>query len=155
MQDMISELWLQTHIAISFQYDILYVLLYITWKLQLINGCSAYQMTALLSKIFLVWFRVAWEVWLESYSLRHASQSFSDTTLPCVYCKSVHNLTYNFAWQQNSHSLLVKQCTTHQTTALLPMIHHFIHKNKVLHNDLQAAAIHSIYLCIAVSFQLQ
>ena len=29
------------------------------------NGCSAYRVTALLSKTFLVWFRVAWDIRLE------------------------------------------------------------------------------------------
>ena len=38
----------------------------ITWKLQVICECSAYQMTALLSETFFMWFRAAWEIWLES-----------------------------------------------------------------------------------------
>ena len=44
----------------------------ISWKLLVICGGSAYWTTALLSEIFLVWFRVAREIWLESYGPRHA-----------------------------------------------------------------------------------
>ena len=51
----------------------LYVLTLVTWKLQVIQGHSAYWTTALLSETFLVCFRVAWEIWPESYSPRHAS----------------------------------------------------------------------------------
>ena len=43
-------------------------------------------MTAILLETLLLWFRVAREIWLESYGLRHGSQLFSDTTL-CAYCK--------------------------------------------------------------------
>ena len=40
-----------------------------------------YRMTALLLETTLVWFRVALEIRLESYVLRHALQLFSNTTL--------------------------------------------------------------------------
>ena len=66
------------------------VLLHITWKLQVVCGHSAYQMTALLPNTFLVCFRVAWETRLAKYSPWHASWSFSDTTLSRVHCKSMH-----------------------------------------------------------------
>ena len=46
-------------------------------------------MTALLIETFLVWFRVASEICLESYGPKHASV-FSDTTLCFVYCKPVY-----------------------------------------------------------------
>ena len=45
---------------------------------------------------------------------------FSNTTL-CVY------LVRNYAWQQNSHTLSL-HTTTHQTTALLAAMYHFIRK---------------------------
>ena len=55
-------------------------------------------------------FRVAWEIWLESYSPRHTSWSFSDTV--CLYCKLIHVHVHtllqcfvcNYAQQQNSHT---------------------------------------------------
>ena len=49
------------------------VLRHITWKLQVIYGCSANRTIAVLFETFFVWFRVAWEIWLESYGPRHAS----------------------------------------------------------------------------------
>ena len=127
----ISKLWIQTHIATSFWYNILCILTLITWKLQVVHGCStyrmtdilsemsiffiklnarynwwvmipnmhrslflishlcvlthihvtwklqvtyrrsAYWMTALLLKTFLVCYGVAWEIWLESYDPRY------------------------------------------------------------------------------------
>ena len=45
----------------------------ITWRLQVIYGRSPYWMTALLSEIFLVGFRVAQEIQMDSYGLRHVS----------------------------------------------------------------------------------
>ena len=48
-------------------------LICITWKLQVVYGCSAYWITTLLSEAFLAWFKVKWEIWPESYSPRHAS----------------------------------------------------------------------------------
>ena len=36
-------------------------------------GYSAYRMTPLLLETFFEWYRVAWEIWLEGYGLRHAS----------------------------------------------------------------------------------
>ena len=44
----------------------------ITWKLQVIHRRSVYWITALLLETFSVWFRVAWEIRLESYGPRHA-----------------------------------------------------------------------------------
>ena len=82
------------------------ILTRITWKLQVVHGHSAYRTTALLLGTFLVWLRVAWEIWLESYNPRHASV-ISDTTL-CAYTAShfIHPyLVCNYAWQENSCSL--------------------------------------------------
>ena len=45
----------------------------ITWKVLVVCGRSAYQTTALLSETFLVLYRVAWEIRLESYDPRHIS----------------------------------------------------------------------------------
>ena len=101
------------------------ILTRMTWKLQVIYGCSAYRMTALLSMTFLVWFRVARD---STGELRAPDMdwSFSDTKLcaydasPCIHCY----LVCNYAWQQNSHTLWLH--TTHQMTALLPTMHRFI-----------------------------
>ena len=76
------------------------VLRHIIWKPQVISGHSAHRMTAILAETFFVWFRVALEIWLESYVPRYASV-FSDATL-CVYtcvCKLVHVYTSLFGAQ--------------------------------------------------------
>ena len=67
----------------------LFVLTCITWKLQVIYGCSGDRMTAVQLETFFVRFRVAWEIWLESYGPRHAS-----VMCMCVYCKPVHTSLY-------------------------------------------------------------
>ena len=71
------------------------VLTCITWKLQVIYGHSAYRMTALLLETFLVWFRVAWEIRLESYMYRprHAS-GILWYNIACIYCQPVHTLLF-------------------------------------------------------------
>ena len=77
------------------------------WKLQVICGSLAYWTTALLSETFFVWFRVALEIQLESYSLRHASVVLWYTTL-YAYTASLYIHCYlvrNYAWQQNSRTL--------------------------------------------------
>ena len=58
----------------------------VTWKLQVVYGSSTYQTTALLLEMVLLWFRVTWEIWLESYDHKHTSKLYSDTIL-CVHCK--------------------------------------------------------------------
>ena len=70
------------------------VLTRITWKLPVIYGRSSCQTTALLSNTFLVWNRVAWEIWLKSYNPRHTLRLFSDISLSCLYCKPVHTLLF-------------------------------------------------------------
>ena len=101
-------------------------------------------MTAL-SETFLLWFRVAWEIWLEGYSLRHTSWSFSDTIL-CAYCKPIyihHYLVCNYAWQQNSHSLWVCYTPNNGFTANSALFYN----SKILHHDLwDAASIASTWL---------
>ena len=98
---------------------------HITWKLQVISGCSTYWTTAVLLDTFFVSIRVSWEIQLESYDPRHAS-SFSGTTL-CAYSASMYIHRYfihYYAWQQNSCKLWLD--TTHQTAALLPTKHCFL-----------------------------
>ena len=94
------------------------------------NVCQAiwfsYRTTAILLDTFFVWFRVSWEIRLESYGLRHASFALW-YDIVWVYCKPVHTSlfrTLNNAWQQNLRTLWLH--TTHQATALLPTRHRFI-----------------------------
>ena len=83
------------------------VLQRITWKLQVIYGCSAYQMTVLLSETFLVWFRVAWEIRLESYGFRH-SLVILWYNIVCVYHKPIH--TSLFGVQLRMTTKLIYDC---------------------------------------------
>ena len=103
---MVGELPLQTCIMISFQFTILCMLTHIPTghiqTLHVLNSCSTIEDIA-----FLV--RAAWEIWLESYDARHASQLTSDITL-CVYC--VHK-------GKNKGNL---NSTTFQLTPLLPQM---------------------------------
>ena len=100
----------------------------IIWKLQVVYVCSTYQKTALLSETFLVWFRVSWEIRLESYGSRHASVILW-YNIVCLYCKPVHALLFlcNYTWKQNSCTLWLH--TMHQTTALPQTTYHFIRAN--------------------------
>ena len=52
-------------------------------------GHSACLTTALLLETFLVWFRVAWEIWPESYSPRHAKVTLW-YNIVCIFCKPIH-----------------------------------------------------------------
>ena len=61
-------------------------------KLQVIHGCSSYRMTVLLLKTFLMWFRVAWEIHLESHG-PETHWLFSHTTL-CEYTASPYLYVY-------------------------------------------------------------
>ena len=74
------EIWMASnaskHTLQSFSYNRSWVyslFRHITWKVQVIFGHSAYRTTAMLLGTFLMWFRVALEIRLESYGLRHAS----------------------------------------------------------------------------------
>ena len=171
MQDTIGELWIQTHITTSFQYDILCILTLLTWKVQVVYGCctyqmtplvfeisifcikagckiqlvsyaskhalqcllinhlcihtllswklevihgySAYQMTGLPSETVLLLFRVEWEIWLESYSPRHVSVVFW-YNIVYVYCKLVHTLLFSaHATKHDNKTHLPYDCKLH------------------------------------------
>ena len=119
-------------------------------KLQVVYVCSTYWTTALLLETFLVWFRVAWVIWLESYGPRCTLRSFFDTT--CAYYKPVLTSLFGTTTrQQNSCSLWVYYTPNDNFTANNALFY----KSKVIHHDVQAAAVHSIYLHNAVSFQVQ
>ena len=97
----------------------------ITWKLQVIYQCPAYWMSALLLESFLVWFRVVWEIWLESYSHRHVSVVLR-YNIVCVYCKPFHTSLFGVQLHMTTQLKQFYDCTSHQTTALLLMMHCFI-----------------------------
>ena len=97
------------------------VLRHITWKLQVISECSAYRTTAILSKTFFVWFIIAIEIWLKSYGPRHESVILW-YDIVCMHCKRIY--TSLFGTQLRLTTLWLH--ITHQTTALLPTMHHFI-----------------------------
>ena len=78
MQNTIGELWIQTHIVTTFPYYILFVLTLITRKVQVICRRSAYQMTALLSEMFIFCVRVGWEIRMVNYASKHTLQSLFD-----------------------------------------------------------------------------
>ena len=86
MRDTINELWLPTHIAVSFQYDILCLFTLHSW-LQL--GCMwtfyKYQTTALLLEMSIFWVRVACQIPLASYVSKHTPQSLSDKPFMLSY----------------------------------------------------------------------
>ena len=91
------------HSSQFFQISHLYALTRINWKLRGIYGRSAYRMTALLPDTFLVWFRVAREIWLERYSPRSALVVLW-YKIVCihVYCNHAYihyYLVCNYAWQ--------------------------------------------------------
>ena len=55
-------------------------------KLWSVYKCSTYATNALVSEIFVFWFRAVCKLWLVSYGPKHASQSLSDTPF-CAYFK--------------------------------------------------------------------
>ena len=79
MQDMISELWHQICIAITFQHDILCTFTFITQKLQVIRRHSTYPMTALLSEMSIFCIRAGCKIRMASYASKHSWQSSSET----------------------------------------------------------------------------
>ena len=103
----------------------LYVLTCITWKLQVIYGHSTHRTTAVLSNTFLVWFRVAWEVQLES-SVPIADTHYSpspDKTL-CAYCKPyIHRyMVHNYCRSRNFCLLNFGNCSKINTQLTLNLI---------------------------------
>ena len=122
----------------------------VTWKLQDIHvyGHFAYQMTAVISETFLVYFRVAWVIELESYHPRYISRLFSDAIMSCIYCKLVYTVyiaTCIWCASMHNHKThIAYNCTVHQMMALLPMMHRFIRTN---------SASWSIH--VTVSYQLR
>ena len=83
-----------------FSVSCLCILTCIAGKLQVIYGRSAYWMSALPPETFLKWYRVAWEIWLESYILRNVSVVLwatlsAYTTSPLIHCYLGHNYMHD------------------------------------------------------------
>ena len=93
------------------------ILTCITSKLQVIHVYGhlhvAYQTTALLSEIFLVWFKVAWERsnWKDIALDTH--QLFSDTH--CVYILQAHTCVHTLLFGAQLH--MTACCITNKFTA--------------------------------------
>ena len=90
------------------------VLTCITWKLHVVYGHSAYQMTALPSDTFLVWFRVARSNWR---AMAQTCISLLWYKVVCVYCKPVYTSLFGAQLHDNRNS---RTCTfwlhiTHQS----------------------------------------
>ena len=102
------------------------VLTYITWKLQVIYGHSAYWMTTLLSDTFVLCIKRCMsdqtgELWHQTRISRALIQHCG------IYCKPIHSSLFVAQLQMTQQN----QCTlwlhtTHHTTALLPATYHFI-----------------------------
>ena len=90
------------HSSQFFPISHLCILTHITWQQQVIYRHSAYRMTSLLSNTFLVWFRVAREIQMESYGPRHASVVLW-YKLVCVYCKPIYTSLFG---AQTTHDKL-------------------------------------------------
>ena len=99
----------------------------ITWKLQVVYRHSTYWTTSLLLKTFLEQFRVAWEIQLESYGPRHTCDH--SLIQHCLACTASPYILYITIWCTtiyDNKTHVAYDCTTYQTTALLPTMHRFI-----------------------------
>ena len=124
--------------------------------IQVVYGCFAYQMTALLSETL---------CGLELHESSNWRVMALDTHwgLPliqhCVCILQACTYRYNTIWLATMHdnkTHIDYDSSTHQVMALLPTMYCFIRtKSYTIHRDLWAAAVHNIYLHFAVFFQLQ
>ena len=89
-----------------FRYNTMCLITLITWKLQVVYGCSTYWTTALQLEMSIFCVRTECEIWLVSYGSKHALQSVSDKPFVCTY---MHNLKLQ----------VIHGCSAYQTTALL------------------------------------
>ena len=91
------------------------VLTGITWKLKDIYRCCAYWTTALLQKILFVWFRVPWEIWLESYSPRYISVIPWYNTVWVYTLSPIHTWLHVFGAQLPMITKIMYLITTYYT----------------------------------------
>ena len=147
------------HIAVPFRYAVhlcihVHVLRHIIWKLQVIYGRSVYQVIVILSEAFFVWFRFAWEIWLESYGSTQASVILW-CNIVWVYCKPAHKSLHGvqlhvcLCMKQNSHTLWLHY--THQTTALPLMMHRFIRRKLTCYTTCSSVVQLIVYANIQIT----
>ena len=103
----------------------------------------------------LLCFRVAWEILTAEVRPQTHIAVVPWYHILCILqcCTYIQCISCTTTQDNKTHTAYDR--TTHQMMASLPRTHCFI-RTKILCHDLeQAAAIHSMYLHIAVSFQLQ
>ena len=103
----IVKLRIQTCYATSFRYNILLVIILVTKELQVINGCSTIQMTALLWEMSIFCVRAGCEILLASYGSKHVFQSLSSTP----FVRTITHITWKL--------LVMYKLSAHWMTALL------------------------------------
>ena len=109
MWDTISDLWIQTGIATSFQYDIFCLLMLIAQKLQVIYEHSTYQITDLLSEmsVFCVESGCEYDWWLMAPNM-HCSL-FSNQPIVHTYMHTLKNTGH--IWMFCMTALLFETCS--------------------------------------------
>ena len=111
MWDTIDELWIKTCIPTIFLYNILWMLILVTWKPQVVCRCSTYWTTALLSEMSIFCVRAGCEKRMVSYASKDASQSLSNK--PFVHIPLY--LEACITWKLQ----LICERSTYRTTAML------------------------------------
>ena len=109
MRDTIGELWIQIHIAATFEYDILGVLTLITWELQVVCRRFTHQTTVLLSEMYIFCVKAGFEIQIVSYTSKHGLQSLSDRPF------YVYSVLRRITWKLQ----VVHECSAYRTTAIL------------------------------------
>ena len=140
----VSYMYSSKHSSQFFPINYLCVLTRITWKLQVIYGCSARWMTALLLDTFLVWFRVAREIQMESYGSRHISVVLWDK-LVCVYCKPICTSLFGAQLCMTVETHVPYDCVLH--TKWLLYCHRFI----VLQEQSWLATLHVFFSVFSIN----
>ena len=100
------------------------VLRHINWNIQIICGHSAYRTTVILSETLLMWFKGALEIWLESYSPRHASVVLWYNTVH-AYTASPYVHCFWYGTTPDNKTYIPYDCMhiIHQTMTLLSTMH--------------------------------
>ena len=90
---------------------------------------SAHRTTAMLSRTLFVWFRVTWEIRLESYGPAWTRIGLS-LIQHCVRILQARTYLYGAQLRMTTElTYLMYGCYTHQTTTLLPVMDRFIGTN--------------------------
>ena len=111
--------------------------------------CSTYLNNCSTIIDFLVWFRVVWEIRLESYGPRDTSVILW-YNIVYVYCKPIHTSLFGGQLRMTI-KLTVYDCTTYQTIALLPKMHCFKRTKSYIttYNLLQSIASTHTLQCLS------